>query len=175
MPHGATPGKSLTPESLYQSEGQYVWNSLRRLGVRDADLEDLTHEVFIVALRRLPSYDPLRPIRPWLFGIATRVAGHQRRWWRRRGETLGELPDVEDPGPPPDEALADREQRALLIRALGRIKLERRAVLILHELDEVAIPEIARALSIPLNTAYSRLRIGRAELVAAVRRLEGRR
>ncbi len=167
----APPGKALTPDALYRAEGEYVWNSLRRLGVAAADLEDLTHEVFIVALGRLSSYDPARPLRPWLFGIAARVAGHHQRWWRRRREVGGELPELEDGGRPADEELADRQARALLVRALGQLKLERRSVLILHEIDGVAVPQIAEALGIPLNTAYSRLRLGRAELAVAVRRL----
>src|SRR5688500_13501181 len=52
----------------------YVHKSLRRLGVRDADLEDLAHDVFVVAHRQLERYDPERPLLPWLFGIAVRVA-----------------------------------------------------------------------------------------------------
>jgi len=47
----------------------------------------------------------------------------------------------------------------------------------MHELDEIPIPEVASALAIPLNTAYSRLRLARAEMVTALHRLrsgEGR-
>jgi len=56
-------------------------------------------------------------------------------------------------------------------RALDTLDFDRRAVFILHEIDGVAIPEIARALEIPSNTAYSRLRLARADFGAAVRRL----
>jgi len=47
-------------------------------------------------------------------------------------------------------------------------------VFILHELDECTMPEIAEALGIPLNTAYSRLRLASADLAATVRRLRSR-
>ncbi|MHB8418401.1 MAG: RNA polymerase sigma factor [Myxococcales bacterium] len=173
MPHAARPeasGGPLDPARLYESEGEYVWNSLRRLGVPPSDLEDLTHETFVVAFRRLPSFDPSRPIRAWLFGIAAKVAGHHRRWRLRRREVSGDLPELETEEQGPHEALDERQRRALLVHALSQVKLERRAVLILHEIDGIAIPEVARALGIPLNTAYSRLRVGRAELAEAVRR-----
>ena len=170
MPHAA-PSAPITPAALYANEGEYVWNSLRRLGVPPSDLEDLTHETFVVAFRRLDSFDSSRPLRPWLFGIAAKVAGHHRRWRLRRREVAGDLPELAEAGPGPHEALDQAQRRALLLRALARIKLERRAVLILHEIDGVAIPEVARALGLELNTAYSRLRIGRAELAQAVREL----
>jgi RNA polymerase sigma-70 factor, ECF subfamily len=172
MPH-AVPSGPITPAALYESEGEYVWNSLRRLGVPPSDLEDLTHETFVVAFRRLDSFDAARALRPWLFGIAAKVAGHHRRWRLRRREVGGDLPELETAAPGPHEALQERQRRALLVRALSEVKLERRAVLILHEIDGIAIPEVARALGIELNTAYSRLRIGRAELASAVRRLGG--
>jgi RNA polymerase sigma-70 factor (ECF subfamily) len=55
--------------------------------------------------------------------------------------------------------------------ALETLELGRRAVFILHALDECPMPEVARALGLPLNTAYSRLRLARADLALAVRRL----
>ena len=57
------------------------------------------------------------------------------------------------------------------MRALDLLDFDRRVVLVMHDLDEVSMPEIASALDIPLNTAYSRLRLARADVLAAVRRL----
>lgn len=61
-------------------------------------------------------------------------------------------------------------KRALLMQALDELELERRAVFVMHELDGQAVPEIAAALEIPLGTAYSRLRLAREDMTAAVRR-----
>jgi RNA polymerase sigma-70 factor (ECF subfamily) len=62
------------------------------------------------------------------------------------------------------------------MKALDTLDLDRRAVFVLHELDELSMPEIAAALSIPLNTAYSRLRLARADLAAWLERCQsGRR
>jgi RNA polymerase sigma-70 factor (ECF subfamily) len=69
----------------------------------------------------------------------------------------------------PEEAMAAQQDRALVARALGALDLDRRAVFVMHELEGQAVPEIARALAIPLNTAYSRLRLARRDFVDAVR------
>ena len=71
--------------------------------------------------------------------------------------------------------IARAEDVALVHRALEEVDVERRAVLILYELDEVPMKEIAVALGIPLFTAYSRLRVAREELTVAIRRLQNER
>lgn len=159
---------------VYDAEVGYVWRTLRRLGVHARDLEDLCHDVFVVVFRHLNDYDPRRPIRPWLFGIAYRVASDYRRSARLRHEVTGASAEPASTAPPADEALAHEEARALVLRALDALTLERRAVLVMHDIDGQVMPEIAAALGVPLNTAYSRLRLARADFVAAVRRAQGR-
>jgi RNA polymerase sigma-70 factor (ECF subfamily) len=160
---------------LYGAELPYVLESLRRLGVRDGDLEDVAHEVFVTVYRQLPRYDPSRALRPWLFGIALRVAANYRRLARFRHESDRELPDLPGPAPAVDEQLAAAEARALLLEALDALDLDARAVLVMYELDEQPVSDIAVALGIPVNTVYSRLRLGRQRLNAAVRRVLLRR
>jgi RNA polymerase sigma-70 factor, ECF subfamily len=151
---------------VYRRELDYLIGSLRRLGVPPSDVEDVLHEVFLVMLRRWDDYDQSRPLRPWLFGIAFRVASGYRR------RTARELPsdnyDAEDLGARPDELVAQKHDRRLLLEALAAVPLERRAVLIMREVDEIAMRDIAEHLSIPLFTAYSRLRKARRELDAAL-------
>jgi RNA polymerase sigma-70 factor, ECF subfamily len=156
----------MTLEDIYAAEFDYVWHTLRRLGVLDAEREDLAHDVFLVVHRRLSSYDPARPLRPWLFGIAYRIVADQRRLARVTREVVGEAPEQAGPAP----AHADRD---LLVRALATLELVRRAVIILHEIDGQSIPEIARVLDLPENTLYSHLTRARRELAAAVTRLRG--
>ena len=64
---------------VYTTHFRHVWHSLRRIGVPWADLEDAAHDVFVVVHRRLTDFDPERPIKPWLSGIAYRVASDRRR------------------------------------------------------------------------------------------------
>ncbi len=157
--------------AIYRAEFGYVWASLRRLGVREADSEDACHEVFVVVHRRLADYDSARPLRPWLFGIAYRVASEQRR---RKQFSQMALDDTHAaPGDAPDTALVQKQRQQLVLLGLQAVPLEQRSVLILHDIDEVAAPDIAAALSIPLGTAYSRLRAGRRAFAEAVRQLRG--
>lgn len=166
-----------TFQEIFRGEIAFVWRVLRRHGVPRRDLEDVTHEVFLVVHRRLASFDPHRPLRPWLLGIAFRcAAAFRRRSSHRMEEPTGAEMDAEpDTEPLADEQLERQEERASLWRALDALPVERRAVVTLHDIEEVPIPEIATALDVPLATAYSRLRVGRDELLAALKRIRARR
>lgn len=149
----------------------YVWHTLRRLGTSYPDLPDLTHDVFIIAWRKRADYDPERALRPWLFGIAFRVcARHRRRRWLLRLAGLEREPA--DPAPSPAEQLEELQQRAQLQRALAGVSVKLRPVLLMHDLDEQSMPGIAAALELPVKTAYSRLRLGREQLLRALRKLQ---
>jgi RNA polymerase sigma-70 factor (ECF subfamily) len=157
--------------ALFEEHFGYVWNSLRHFGVHSNDLEDLSHEVFLRVHERLDECDASRPLRPWLFAFAYRVAAAHRRLARHRLEVASETIDIPAHVVRADDALIVREDRELALRALDCVELERRAVFVLHEVDGVGIPGVASALGIPVNTAYSRLRLARQEFDAAVRRL----
>lgn len=158
-------------DQLFEAEFAYMWRSLARLGVPPRDLEDVTHDAFMEVYRRLDSYDPSRPMRPWLFAFAFRIASDYRRLARHRVEVMGADVEREDGTPSADELLQAKETRALVERAVMKIAEDRRAVFILHDLDEVPIPEVARVLDLPVNTTYSRLRLAREEFREAIRRL----
>jgi RNA polymerase sigma-70 factor, ECF subfamily len=157
--------------AIFDEHFDYVWATLRRLGVRDADREDLVHEVFLKVHTRLADYDESRPLRPWLFGFAYRVAADHHRLARHRVEVLGAQGEAAGDTVPADDRVAALEQRELVLAALDTLELDRRAVLVMHDIDDVPVPEIARLLDVPLNTAYSRLRLAREQLAGAVTRL----
>jgi RNA polymerase sigma-70 factor (ECF subfamily) len=153
----------------FQRELNYVYRTLRRLGTSPSEVEDLAQEVFLALRRCWAEYDATRPLRPYLFGIAFRIASaHQRK--RSREVAFGVV-ELGDNGPAPDEALQTKQARALVLAALERIPLPRRAVLVMHDIDEIPVSEVAAVLSIPLFTVYSRLRKARRELEATVRRM----
>ncbi len=165
-------------EDVYERERDYVWRSLRRLGVPERHLEDVAHDVLVVVHRKLDDYQPARPLRPWLFGIALRVASDFRRSAKNARETPRDDLEGVDESPHArgaDAMLEEAQGRALVYRALDTLDDDRRAVFVLHEIDGEAVPAIAEALSIPVNTAYSRLRVAREEFAASVRRLGGAR
>lgn len=166
----------ITFDAVFQREHGYVWNTLRRLGVREADIQDQAQEVFVVVHGLLGDYDPSRPMRPWLFGIAYRIACRYRALARHRRELADDAGgEPVDPAPPADEALAAAEARDLVVRALDGVELGRRAVFVMNVIDERPMPEVAETLGIPLNTAYSRLRLARDEFEKTVKRLRAAR
>ena len=94
--------------------------------------------------------------------------------WKRLVRHARELPldhavEAPDATRPPDEAAALSQDRQLVLDALARVDLDRRAVFIMHDIEGLPIPEIADALQIPTGTAYSRLRQARIEFADAVR------
>jgi RNA polymerase sigma-70 factor, ECF subfamily len=153
-------------EQLFASEIDYVAGTLRRLGVAERDVEDLCHDAFLVVHKKLGEYDPSRPLRPWIFGITYRVAVGYKRLFRHRFETA-EADQTDAPSP---DVAAQIEARDLVLRALAGVPLDRRAIFVLHDVDGQAAPEVARALDVPLNTVYSRLRIARQEFKEQVAR-----
>jgi RNA polymerase sigma-70 factor (ECF subfamily) len=168
---GYAPEGRPDPRAIFEEYFDYVWTTLRYLGAREADLEDLTHEVFMRVFDRLDHFDTARPMRPWLFAFAYRIASEQRRLTRRRGEVLGSGVEAVDASPSAELAMERAEERKLTLEALEAIELSRRAVFVLHELDDVPIPSVAEALGIPIPTAYSRLRLAREDFQKALRRL----
>lgn len=161
--------------AFFRATSAYVWSSLRRLGVGVADLEDQSHETFLAMYRHRAAFDAARPLRPWVFAFALRVAADYRKqaWHRRRPETLTHEPPATTPAA--DDLVAERQQREMIHEALDALDLDRRAVLVMHELDGEAIPVVAQTLEIPLNTAYSRLRSAREQFSAALKRAQARR
>lgn len=156
----------------FQKEYDYVCRALRRLGSRSEDVEDDVHEVFLVLHRKWSDFDASRPLRPYLFGIAFRVATARKR--RQNREVPSALEEAAAQGGP-EEALEATRARALVLSALSRVPLPRRAVLVMHDIDEVPMREIVKVLSVPLFTGYSRLRKARREFEAAVRELRKER
>ncbi len=157
--------------ALYEGHIDFVWRNLRRLGVHESDVEDRTQEVFVVAHRRFDDFaNRGHGPRAWLFQIVLRVASDARRHRRRHPEDPdgGDVVARSSVDATQADALARREALATLDAALTTIEVGRRAVLVLHEIEEMTAPEIAQVLGIPMNTVYSRLRVARVELESAL-------
>lgn len=137
---------------VFDAELDYVAASLRRLGARPTEIEDLAHEVFLGLVRTRPSMADRRSFRLHLFGLAlTAIVRHRRR----AGVAL------------PSEV----ESVPLTLAALDRLALKRRAVLVLHELEEVPVAEIAASLSMTRLGVAVRLRRARRQLERSLRQL----
>jgi RNA polymerase sigma-70 factor (ECF subfamily) len=152
---------------VYESCAKLVWRNLRRLGVPEPALEDAAQDVFLVVHRRLPEFEGRSSLRTWIFGIVLRVAARHRRKARglavREAQIPSELGDAlsAPTSDSPFERTLHRQATELLHQVLERLDDERRALLIMVELEQTSVAEAAEALEINLNTAYSRLRAAR--------------
>ena len=162
--------------TMFNAHFDFIWRSLRRLGVAEPAVDDAAQEVFVVASRRLASIEAGKE-KAFLFGTALRVASDARRSLaRRRDRVAGDgLADPADPGPAPDELLDRKRARALLDDIVDGLPEEARPVFVLHELEGMTMAEIASCLEIPAGTVASRLRRAREAFHAAIARARPRR
>jgi RNA polymerase sigma-70 factor (ECF subfamily) len=154
----------------------FIWRTLRRLGVPPGLVDDATQKVFWIATRKIQEAR-VEKERSFLFAIALRVAGDERRALRRRPEVADEsaCDAARDELPPPDELVEQRQARELLDRILERMPFELRVVFVLFELEEMSTSEIAALLEIPSGTVASRLRRAREDFEDQVARLRAGR
>jgi RNA polymerase sigma-70 factor (ECF subfamily) len=159
---------------LVEQHLDFVWRSLRRLGVPLSGTDHATQQVWLVLSRRLPDIAPGGE-RAFLFGTALRVASDVRRRLARQREVPG-LEHVEpvDPGPSPHDLIDQRQARSVLDEILDALPDELRAVFVLYELEEQTALEIAELLALPPGTVASRLRRARAEFEQIVKRQRAR-
>lgn len=173
IPRAAQPsGSALDVEAAWVQHGEGVRRFLSRLGLSRADAEDLAVEVFLVAHEKRSSFDAERPVRPWLFGIAVKLAQRQRR--RLLVRRLLSLGLERQPAPEVDDPLGNllgREDEARVRRALLALPEKKRALLVLREWEELSVAEIGRTLSMPEATVCSALHYARRELLKQYRRL----
>jgi RNA polymerase sigma-70 factor (ECF subfamily) len=158
-------------EAIYGEHFGFVWRCLRGLGVQEASLDDAAQDVFVIVHRKLCDFRGDSTLRTWLYGIVRNVAMNQRRSVYRRGPTEELGPDVPAHGPRPDEHAQDREAADFVRGFLERTSQKKRELFVLAILEQMSIPEVAEALSIPLNTAYTRLRDVRSEFRKAMQQV----
>jgi RNA polymerase sigma-70 factor (ECF subfamily) len=165
------PAANLPPQlrDVFTEHGPFVCRSLRYLGVREADLDDLLQEVFLVVHQRLADYKESGRARAWLYSICTRVAHAQRRKHVRRRESV--LLSEEAAAPTQLERVENREALELGWRLVQQLPPQQREVFVLYEVEDMPMAEVAQALNCPLQTAYSRLHQARARILAEAQRM----
>lgn len=184
---GRDPRAEARLRAMVDEHFDFIWRSLRRLGVLPGDVDDCAQQVFVVASRRLDAIAPGSE-RSFLFGTAMRVASGDRRTRARRREVSlehgaggadddpagEEAGGAHHPGLSPEDAADQRRARALLDEVLAQMPIDLRTVFVLFELEEMSTPEIAELLEIPGGTAASRLRRAREEFQRLVARASAR-
>jgi RNA polymerase sigma-70 factor (ECF subfamily) len=159
---------------IFRTYAPFVWRLLRRLGVAEADANDISQEVFVIVHRKLAQIASSASVRSFVYGVCVRTASDYRRSARvRRERVYAEVPEQRTLAHQ-DTELETRQARELLHAILSRMTDLKRETFILYELEELSIAEIAEALGCPVQTAYSRLHAARAEVQAAFSRHAGR-
>lgn len=161
--------------ALFDAHYDAIWRTLRRLGIADADSDDAAQRVFVVAARRLDELEVGHEGR-YLYGIAVRVASELRRRAPAHREVTDDhtLAAIADDAPGPEQQLLESEARDALDQVLGAMSDDLRAVLVLVEIEGVAVADLAALLEVPVGTAASRLRRARDEFTACARRVRAR-
>lgn len=148
-------------DTLYTLHFNFVWRSLRRLGVHPSWVEDAAQDTFLVVHRRLSDLRPDASAKAFLFGIALRVARDYRRRAQRKHSVSLDVEKEISHLSGPFERTAKAEAVRMLETFLATLDEDRAAVFVLSELEGMTAPEISQALGANQNTVYSRLRTAR--------------
>ena len=139
--------KTLDFDAVYQEHAQNVARWAARLGGPGVDVEDITQEVFLVVDRRLQEFNHGSRVSTWLFSITAKVVANDRRrrkvrrWWLRLTPNAGA--DTPHEGETPLEQIETRERRRQFYDALEALNERQRRVLVLFELEDMPVADIA--------------------------------
>ncbi|MBI5532843.1 MAG: sigma-70 family RNA polymerase sigma factor [Deltaproteobacteria bacterium] len=172
----ASSERSLNLVQIYEEHCDFVWRSLQRMGVGEENLDDVFQEVFVVVHKRLHTFDGSSRMTTWLYGICLRVASSwRRRAWFRRERPVDETPErASQPGKAGDDWMATQQAQRRVREVLDRMDLDKRAVFLMFEIEELSSEEIASILGVPVGTVYSRLYNARKQFQEILSRLEAR-
>jgi RNA polymerase sigma-70 factor (ECF subfamily) len=166
-------------EALYRAHAATVARWAAKLAGPGVDVEDLVHEIFLVARRRLPEFRGDAKVTTWLYRITERVAlDHRHKDRFRRLFPLARQTEIEGTMSPPHltpvDELERRQSSEAVYRILDRMPDKYRTVLILFELEELSGEEIAALTGLTLATVWVHLHRARARFLDEVRRVSRR-
>ena len=159
--------------AMVETQFDFIWRSLRGLGVPSASIDDAAQQVFIAASQKLASIVHGSE-RAFLFATARGIAANARRAQSRNRELLDDdaLESHADRAPNPEQLAVSRQAREVLDRILDSLPDDARVVFMLYELEGQTMAEIATLLDTPMGTVASRLRRARDEFQNAARRFQ---
>ena len=173
LAHPPAPARQDEFAAVYRAHHDFVWRTLRHLGVDPGRVDDAVQDTFLVVHRRLAEFEGRSTLRTWLFEIARRVAARHRRVAAREAPRRCELPEL-PVAPRIEEDLARAEAAEILREFLAGLDPDKSVVFIMAELEQLRAPEIADALAVNLNTVYARLRAARQQLDRLIHRIQAR-
>jgi RNA polymerase sigma-70 factor (ECF subfamily) len=170
MPNAAA--AALDFEEVFRDMAPYVLRVLPRMGVREADVDDVAQEVFLGVHRGLAAFEGRSQLRTWIYGICIRTCSNYRRRAHRKHEQVTDAPAQNaSPAEGPERRAQTRQALTALDRALEQLPIPQRSAFVLHEIEGLDMHEVARALDCPKFTAYARLYAARKHVTNALRSL----
>lgn len=159
---------------IYERHADFVWRTLRRLGVPEEDAKDALQDVFVSVQTHLHQFEGRSSLSTWIFTICRTVARERRR---RLGQERARFEDVAVEDKIDLRASVERnaehnERLSVLEAVLSGLDVDQRNVFVLFELEKFTGEEISCALEVPLGTVYSRLQAARKSFRAALLRRE---
>ena len=166
---------------IYDATFPFIWRTVRRLGVDESAVDDVTQDVFVTVYRRLDDFEMRCAPKTWVFGIAMGIVRNYRRSRRRKDAAVplathvvsAEL--VADGGADPMEQASRAEAGRIVHQLLDQMDEEKAVVFVMAELEGMTVPEIADLVGINVNTIYSRLRAARKDFDQALSRMRAAR
>lgn len=155
----------------YEAHFDFVWRSLRRLGVPADMLEDAVQDVFVVAAKKIEQFEGRAKLRTWLFAIAQRVAQRKRRDRFRHLRRNEAVAAEHQHAPRQDDTMAAKDAADTLSAMLDQLDDAQRLVFVLVEAEGMTAVEVAASLETNVNTVYSRLRSARKKMQALAAQL----
>ncbi|MDX9721561.1 MAG: sigma-70 family RNA polymerase sigma factor [Myxococcota bacterium] len=129
-----------------------------------AEAEDASQEAFLRCHRSISSFDPTRPLGPWVSRITYNVCLRRLEKVARMPEADEELAEWADAGPSPEQDTAMSEQHRLLARAMSELSAQDRALLELRYREGFSDAELAESTSMAVGTVKTRLHRARASI-----------
>jgi len=153
---------------LYEGHVAQVKRWAYRLAGPSADLEDLVHDIFVIAMTKGFEGRGEATVDTWLFAITDKVVRGKRRRRRMREMLLGRHRESLVPPPPdtPHQNAEHREQLGRLYRALDRLPDRYRTTLVLYELEDLSGDRVAALTGTTVGAVWVRLHRGRERLAA---------
>jgi RNA polymerase sigma-70 factor (ECF subfamily) len=163
-------------ETLIQRHQDRVLNLAYQFTGNREQARDLAQEIFVRLYQTMESFQSGRSFRVWLYSVGRNLCidhyRRERRERRRDERPVDEIRDLASPLETPEQNLAKREREALLFRALDGLGSISREAIVMKDLQNLSLDEIARTLEVPLGTVKSRLARARLELGKSILRLE---
>jgi RNA polymerase sigma-70 factor (ECF subfamily) len=154
--------------------------SFRMLGRRE-EARDVTQEVFVQVFKAIEGFRGEARLSTWLFRIAVNLCKNRMKYRSRRADGERELPDGAESSEGlgagsverPDQLLEGIELERVVKVALECVDPEFRELVVLRDVEDLTLEEIAAVTGLKLGTIKSRIHRGRAQLRAEVERLTG--